>query len=141
MSGTGKSTTILELQALGYQAVDLDNEIFSMWYDDDWVWNEGRVAELLSKNTGVLFISGCASNMPRFYPKVDHVVLLIAPNDVMVQRLKSRTGNAYGQTPEQIKRVLHLKKTIEPLLKKRADFMIDTSFSGATELLLKKVGL
>jgi dephospho-CoA kinase len=31
MSGTGKSTVILELAARGYKAVDLDSDEFSEW--------------------------------------------------------------------------------------------------------------
>src|SRR5262249_26948921 len=95
MSGTGKSTVILDLQSRGYKAVDLDCDPFSVWIDaeedpaypdnevapgKDWVWHEGRVRELLAaQDTELLFVSGCASNMSKFYPDFEHVVLLTAP--------------------------------------------------------------
>ena len=65
MSGTGKSTLIGELTALGYKAVDVDTDLWSEWVDveftgdasspespvqpgRDWVWREDRIQALLS---------------------------------------------------------------------------------------------
>jgi shikimate kinase len=143
MSGTSKSTLIGELVARGYKAVDADCDEFSEWVefiggsrvagspveaDRDWVWREGRIQELLStEDADVLFLSGCASNMGKFLPQFDHVVLLSAPADVIVERLNTRTNNSYGKHPDEVARVLGLRETVEPLLRHAAGHEIDTS--------------
>jgi dephospho-CoA kinase len=142
MSGTGKSTLISELAARGYKAVDADCDEFSEWMeivgesgpgspveaDRDWVWREDRVQALLStEDADVLFVSGCASNMGKFLPQFDHVVLLSAPAAVVVERLNTRTNNSYGKRPDEIARVLGLQETVEPLLRRAAGHEIDTS--------------
>jgi dephospho-CoA kinase len=145
MSGTGKSTLIGELAARGYKAVDADCDEFSEWVesiggsgvagspvgvDRDWVWQADRIQELLStEDTDVLFLSGCASNMGIFLPQFDHIVLLSAPADVIVERLRTRTNNSYGKHPAEVARVLSLLETVEPLLRRAAGHEIDTSAS------------
>src|SRR3712207_5560782 len=52
MSGTGKSTVIQHLAALGHAAVDTDSDEWCEWMVDeagerDWVWREERIAQLL----------------------------------------------------------------------------------------------
>jgi len=143
MSGTGKSTIITELAARGYKAVDADCDEFSHWVEvignsdafgspvevnRDWVWREDRIQDLLStEDTDVLFLSGCAENMPKFFPQFDHVILLSAPADVIVERLRARTNNPYGKRPDEIARVLGLVESLEPLLRRAAGHEIDTS--------------
>jgi shikimate kinase len=143
VSGVGKSTVIDELAARGYKAVDVDDDQFSEWVtvvDDsdtagtpvepgrDWVWREDRIQELLStEDTDVLFLSGCAPNMGQFLPQFDHVILLSAPPEVIVERLRTRTNNPYGKRPDEVARVLDLVETVEPLLRNAAGHEIDTS--------------
>jgi shikimate kinase len=143
MSGTGKSTLIGELAARGYKAVDADSDAFSEWVevidtsgtpgspvqaDRDWVWREDRIQALLSaEDADVLFLSGCASNMGKFLPQFDHVILLSAPAAVIVERLNTRTNNPYGKHPDEVARVLGLRETVEPLLRRAAGHEIDTS--------------
>ena len=140
MSGTGKSSVIEELAARGYNAVDTDydgyselvnvpdDELTGLEPGEDWVWREDRIQDLLStEDADVLFLSGCAPNQGKFYPRFDHIVLLSAPAEVMVERLTSRTNNPYGKRPEEIERVLRLKDEIEPLLRAGAGLEVDTS--------------
>ena len=143
MSGTGKTTLIAELAARGYSAVDADCDEYSEWVTvaeqsdvagtpvepgRDWVWREDRMQVLLDSTNGeVLFVSGCASNMDRFVPQFDHVVLLSAPAYVILARLATRTTNSYGKSPGETARVLGLIETVEPLLRRIADVEIDTS--------------
>ena len=147
MSGTGKSTLVAELAASGYKAIDADCDEYSEWAEyngdagdygppvdenRDWVWREDRIQELLAtKDSDVLFVSGCAENMGKFLPQFDHVILLSAPADVIVARLATRTTNTYGKRPEETARVLSLIATVEPLLRRVADYEIDTSASLA----------
>ena len=143
ISGTGKSTVIGTLAARGYQAIDADCDAFSEWVavsddagtpgtpveaDRDWVWRTDRMQALLStEDADLLFVSGCAPNMGQFLPQFDHVILLSAPASVIVERLATRTNNAYGQRPAEVARVLALIESVEPLLRRAADYEIDTS--------------
>jgi shikimate kinase len=143
ISGTGKSTAIVELAARGYKAVDADSDELSEWAevaDDsnvpgtpvepnrDWVWREDRIQALLStEDADILFVSGCAANMGQFLPQFDHVVLLSAPADVIVERLRTRTNNPYGKHPDEVARVLDLMETVEPLLRRVAGHEINTA--------------
>ncbi len=145
MSGTGKSTVIGELAARGYKAVDADIDEYSEWVEvvgdtgvlgspawgaSDWMWREDRIQALLStEDADVLFVSGCAANMRMFLPQFDHVVLLSAPANVIVERLRTRTSNSYGKRPDEVARVLGLVETVEPLLRRAADHEINTSAS------------
>ena len=143
MSGTGKSTVVGELAARGYKAADADTDEYSEWVDvngdigklgsptwgaKDWMWREDRVRALLStEDADVLFVSGCAANMRAFLHQFDHIVLLSAPADVLVERLRRRTSNTYGKDPDEVARTLELVETVEPLLRRVADYEIDTS--------------
>jgi shikimate kinase len=132
MSGTGKSTAIGRLVALGYKAIDLD---YGGWteirpYDggEETLWIEDRVSGLLSaEDADVLFISGAARNQTKFYPQFDHIVLLTAPTAVISERLRTRTNNPYGKDATELARVLALKETVEPALRRAADLEVDTS--------------
>jgi shikimate kinase len=139
MSGTGKSSVIQELAARGHHAYDLDTPEWSEWIDTDpsdgltpaqgkdWVWREDRVRALLSRSEdGTLFIGGCAENMGRLIPLIDAVVLLSAPVATIMERLRTRLPGSYGSVAEERRRVGDLISTIEPLLRKSADYEIDT---------------
>src|SRR5438128_2341786 len=117
MSGTGKSTVIRELAARGYKAIDTDSDQWSEWAsvagevtpaaaEPDWVWREDRIQRLLStEDANVLFVSGCKSNQGKFYPQFDHVVLLSAPTNLLVERLATRTTNSYGKHADELAQV------------------------------------
>ena len=139
MSGTGKSSVIQELVTRGYRAHDLDTPEWSEWIDTDpsdsltpargkdWVWREDRVRALLSQpGDGTLFIGGCAENMGRLFPLIDAIVLLSTPVATIMERLRARSPGSYGSDAEERRRITDLIATIEPLLRKSADYEIDT---------------
>jgi len=63
----------------------------------------------------------------KFVPRFDHVVLLSAPADVLVERLRTRTSNSYGKRPDEVARVLGLVEAVAPLLRRVANHEINTS--------------
>jgi dephospho-CoA kinase len=139
MSGTGKSMVIAELAARGYEAHDLDDPDWSEWVaadpsdgltpaeGKDWVWREDRVRALLSKPAnGTVFVSGCAQNMAKFFALIDTVILLSAPVATIMERLVARTPGGYGHLAEKRRKVAELISVVEPLLRKSADYEIDT---------------
>lgn len=128
MSGTGTSTVTCRLAQLGYGSFDLDQPDWSM-YDEqgDWIWREGRVQRLLDENDqDPLFVSGCPTNQVNFYDRFDHIVLLSAPREVIVERIRSRTTNAYGKRPGEMEEILENLETVEPRLRRVATHEIDT---------------
>jgi hypothetical protein len=139
MSGTGKSTLIGALAARGYKAVDADAEDWSEWVKvdgnptganpgHDWRWREDRIQRLLAaEDAEVLFVSGCAENMVKFYAQFDHIILLSVSIPIILERLAGGTGNSYGKRPEELDRVLEHIRIVEPKLRRAAGHEIDKS--------------
>jgi adenylate kinase family enzyme len=128
MSGTGKSSALAELARRGHRTVDLDSTEWSEWFpaDDEWRWREDRVARLLAgAGPEVLFVCGTQSNQGRFYDRFDAVVLLSAPEEVMLARIAERTTNDFGKTPAQRRRILADLRAVEPLLRATCTHEID----------------
>ena len=130
MSGTGKSTALLELRRRGFRAVDTDEPGWARWCDEDggYVWNEDRIAELLAREEGsTLYVSGTVSNQGRFYDRFDAVVLLSAPAEVLLGRLETRDTNDYGKTAEERALILGQLAEVEPLLRDTCTHEIDAA--------------
>src|SRR5580765_4978819 len=128
MSGTGKSTALMELRRRGFNAVDTDDSGWTEWSDDDggYVWREDRIAQLLSRDDGpTLFVSGTVSNQGRFYQRFDAVVLLSAPPEVLLHRIENRTTNDYGKSVEERDLILGHIAEVEPLLRATCTHAVD----------------
>ena len=74
-----------------------------------------------------MFVSGTTRNQVVFYPLFDHIVLLSAPVEVLVERLRTRTSNPYGRDPAQIAETLEYLETVEPLLREAATLEVVTT--------------
>jgi dephospho-CoA kinase len=130
MSGTGKSTTLAELEKRGFRVVDTDDRPWSEWseHDGGYVWREDLVGELLAGDDGpTLYVSGTVSNQGRFYERFDAVVLLSAPVDVLLRRIETRTTNEYGKATEERELILQHVAEVEPLLRATCTHEIDTT--------------
>ena len=132
MSGTGKSSVIGELAALGYKAIDTDDGWCEPLPDGRQRWREDAIAELLdTQDADVVFIAGCEENQVRFHSRFDLIILLSAPAQTMIDRLAARTGNPYGKARGDMDRILADLAAVEPLLRKAADHEIRTTISLA----------
>jgi len=130
MSGTGKSTALVELERRGFRAVDTDEPPWSEWCDEDdgYVWREELIAKLLSGENGpTLYVSGTVSNQGRFYSRFDAVVLLSAPAEVLLRRIEGRTTNDYGKTIEERRLIFSHLAEVEPLLRATCTHEIDAT--------------
>ena len=139
MSGTGKSSVIEHLAALGHPAVDADapgysaeiaipeDELTGIGPGRDWVWQEDAIHSVLNRPDPIIFLSGCSPNQGSFYPILTHIILLTASPALITQRLTTRTNNLFGKGPGELERVLALQAEIEPLLRRYATHVIDTS--------------
>jgi dephospho-CoA kinase len=130
MSGTGKSTALMQLQQRGFQVVDTDEPPWSEWSDQDggYVWREEPITELLARDDGQpLYVSGTVSNQGRFYSLFDAVVLLSAPAEVLLRRIESRATNDYGKALEERGLILSQLSEVEPLLRATCTHEIDAT--------------
>jgi dephospho-CoA kinase len=128
MSGVGKSTALAGLAERGYATVDTDDGPWIDVVDGEPLWRESLIDELLNeRRDGPLFVQGTVANQWRFYDRFDAVVLLTAPTDVVLDRLRRRTNNPFGKTAEDRARILADIAEIEPLLRRSATHEIDTT--------------
>ena len=63
----------------------------------------------------------------QFHAQFDHIILLSAPFETLVERLATRTSNSFGKSPEELRRVLDDVETVEPLLRRAADHEVRTT--------------
>jgi dephospho-CoA kinase len=128
MSGTGKSSVVGELAARGFKAVDTDDGWSEPLPDGRQRWRENAIQALLAtEDTDVLFVAGCEENQAQFHAQFDHIVLLSAPMQTLLERLAARTTNPYGKTPGELNRIRSDLEIVEPLLRRVADHEIRTT--------------
>ena len=133
MSGTGKSSVLRVLAERGHRVVDTDTDEWSEWAVDaegepDWIWDEAAIVALLDgHDDGHLFVAGCRTNQGRFYDRLDAVVLLSAPAEVLLARIDARTDNPYGKSDEERALVMRYLTEVEPLLRATATAELDAT--------------
>jgi len=128
MSGTGKSSVVRELVGRGYKAVDTDDGWCELLADGRQRWREDAIRELLAtEDTDLLFVAGCEENQVSFHAQFDHIVLLSAPLETLVERLATRATNSYGKAPEELRRFHDDVETVEPLLRQVAHHEVRTT--------------
>ena len=119
---------VRELVARGYKAVDTDDGWSEIQPDGRQAWREDAIRELLAtEDADVLFLAGCEENQAKFHAQFDHLVLLTAPLETLIERLATRTNNSYGQDPEELLRFLQDVEKVEPLLRRAATAEIETT--------------
>jgi len=121
MSGAGKSTLLDELRRRGHRCVDTDD---GDWVLPDGTWDEPLIARLLDTCPDVA-VSGTVENQGRFYDRFEHVVLLSAPVEVLLERVRRRTNNPYGATEEERAEIAEYTRTVEPRLRAGATVELD----------------
>ena len=82
------------------------------------------MGELLASHTD-LVVSGTAENQGRFYDRFEHVVLLSAPVEVLIERVTTRTNNPYGRSADQQAEIRQYVVEVEPLLRRGASVELD----------------
>ena len=128
MSGAGKTSILDELRRRGHLTVDTDH--------DGWEpvpprgWDEPRMSRLLATLPEVV-VSGTVVNQGRFYDRFEHVVLLSAPLEVLLERVRNRSSNPYGSTAAQRAEIASNLRTVEPQLRAGATVELDGRLSVA----------
>lgn len=116
MSGAGKSTLLDAVARRGFLTVDTD--------EDGWVlpngrWDVPRMTALLADQDTVA-VAGTVDNQGTFYDRFEQVVLLSAPLDVLLDRVRTRTTNPYGRDPQHVEDIRRYVRDVEPLLRRGA---------------------
>lgn len=127
MSGTGKSTLLGEMAQRGFVTVSTD---YDGWTLESGEWDELRMDALLAEHPDVV-VDGTVPNQGKFYDRFDHVVLLSAPIDVLIERVTNRTNNPYGRTQAQREEIRHNVLHVEPLIRKGATIELDATLHPA----------
>lgn len=149
ISGTGKSTVGDILRQRGYDVIETDDPGWCVPEDGDatqpdheWIWDEGRIIDLITSHTDQhLFVIGCRQNQGRFYDKLDHIVVLTAPLEVMLDRVDSRMSNPFGKDLDQRATIEATKSEVEPLLVRGATLVLDSSKSTPEQITDRLEGL
>jgi broad-specificity NMP kinase len=129
VSGVGKSTIAARLSERGHKAVDTDYGGYSV-VDEHGLqrWDVHRIRQLLdTEDVDVLFVAGSDDDQVAFYPDFDHIVLLSAPREVIVERLAARANNPFGKSADELAKVLADLVMFEPMMRRSANHEIDTS--------------
>ncbi|MEO5920213.1 MAG: AAA family ATPase [Pseudolysinimonas sp.] len=130
MSGTGTTSVLDELATRGYRTVDTDYDGWQVPSADgsELVFDAERMRALFAEpGTAPVFLAGCVSNQGEF--PFDAVVLLAAPEAVILRRVEERTNNSYGSTPEDRAEISRNLRDVEPLLRRTCDIELDATRS------------
>ncbi|KKO19337.1 MAG: hypothetical protein DCC43_14915 [Candidatus Brocadia sp.] len=129
ISGVGKTSVVGELWCRGFQCIDMDEPGWSsMDAEGHLHWNMDCLEQAMTEaGTNRLFVSGCAEEQADLYDRFGSIILLSAPRDIMTERIRSRSNNAFGQTPAEMARILTDLEQIEPLLRERYTHEIKTT--------------
>lgn len=129
MSGVGKSTVLEALRRRGWRTVDTDADGLVDEHPDrtDLRLPEIRAILQQPRHDRPLVVAATGEGQAELYPLVDHVVLLVAPWPVLQGRLAARPGDDFGKDPGELERVRSDQERYEPLLRRGADLVLDTS--------------
>ncbi|MBP2377044.1 shikimate kinase [Microbacterium phyllosphaerae] len=107
----------------GQFVIDTD---YGDWKTSAGIWDARRMDEALAGHESVV-VSGTAENQGQFYDRFDHVVLLSAPEEVIIERVQNRSTNPYGSSEEERAEIRGYLRSVEPLLRRGATVEIDAT--------------
>jgi shikimate kinase len=141
MSGAGKSSVLAALAGRGFRTVDTD---YDGWQLPGSRWDEPRMSRLLAEHHTIA-VAGTAENQGLFSDRFRHIVYLLAPLAVLLDRVEARTNNPYGKAPEQRAEIASYVVEVEPLIRRTATVELDatlpvTVLADQVEQLLRSDG-
>lgn len=129
MSGVGKTAVISGLRNRGITCIDMDEPGWSYMDADGYQhWNVKRLGKAMEKTVDEeLFVSGCAEEQAGLYHKFRIIILLSAPREIVLDRIRSRTENSFGQNPAEMEHILSDLENIGPHLREKCTYEISTT--------------
>jgi dephospho-CoA kinase len=138
MSGAGKSTALAGLAALGHETVDTDGPRWLELVDGEPLWRPPLIDEVLDRSrSGPLFLLGTVANQGRWAHRFDAVVLLTAPVELLLRRLRDRSPGEFGGAEEDRATVARDTAEVEPRLRTMATHVVDAS--AAPEVVVREL--
>lgn len=119
----GKSSLVSLLGDWGAVTVDTD---YGTWKTEDDLWDVDLMSRALEQHPD-LVVAGTVENQGDFYDRFDHVVLLSAPEQIILERVRRRVTNPYGATEAQRTEIRENLQSIEPLLRRGATAEMDAT--------------
>lgn len=132
VSGTGKSTTCLALQDLGYKAIDIESVdgLYELIEEStrkvvpggpgqikeglDWNCNKVKLKSLIiHQKDETTFYCGGMANTDEVWDLFNKVIVLTVSDETTIRRLSSRNEGEFGNTHDNRKWVLSWKHDIE----------------------------
>ncbi len=148
VSGTGKSTLVQHLVALGHQAWDADLG-FSVWRhrasgtivdrpvddrpdgwaaDHDWIIDVPKVRDLADESgDDTWYLAGSVANEDEAWDLFTTVVLLTADDDTIRARLATRGPDDFGATADELALVLGWNAVLEDMYRHRSATIVDAT--------------
>jgi dephospho-CoA kinase len=151
-SGAGKSTVRTELQKLGYEAHDTDEDGFSGWVNNQtklavkfprastrpqgwleehaYMLSAEKVNELVKRaRNKKVFLCGIPANDIDFFEVFDRIIFLEIDKGTMLSRIKNRENNSFGQSKDSQALILKWFDAIRERYQKAGAVFIDASKS------------
>jgi adenylate kinase family enzyme len=156
-TGSGKSTICQELQSLGYEAYDTDDEGIRYWINkesgkpvevrtksvkhghkwfsehtvglsSDWMENLKSKSDKEDKN---IYICGITENDLDFVSSYSKVIILNIDEDIQHQRLINGTNSKYGKEPKQLSAAIKWRQSQIDKYKNAGAYEIDATLPVA----------
>lgn len=153
ISGSGKSSVLKELKSRGYEAHGVDEDVyanwihrktgkvghfphppkpdfdFHKWYKQyEWELDADKVHALkkeADKDSKTIFLCGIASGEDKAWHNFDKVFALTVGADTIKQRIRDRTDNNFGKSPEELEKILEWHSTHEDDYRRFGAILID----------------
>jgi dephospho-CoA kinase len=149
-SGAGKSTVRKELQERGFEAHDTDEDGFSHWVniktkaqvripeatnrpkgwldEHAYMLSPEKVEELKEKaSSQKVFLCGIPSNDIDFFNVFDKIIFLEIDKETMLDRIKNRRNNTFGQSEDSLALLLKWFDPIRLRYEKAGPTFIDAT--------------
>lgn len=167
MSGSGKSTVLHELEALGYETHGVDELGYADWVDrktgaiipfpedEDsvdihawykkhrWVLSVDRISKLKQQadaDDKLVFLGGIAEGEEDVWQYFDKVFLLKVDKETIKERITHRTDNDFGKSPDEMAEIMKALHVYEAKCEKLGAATVDGGqpIKSVIENIIKK---
>lgn len=154
MSGSGKSSVLRELEALGYATYGVDELGYADWVDRQtgeiipfsndedsvdihewyikhrWVLSKDRIGQLkkqVDADDKLAFLGGMSEGIDEVWRYFDKVFLLTTDIETIQERIANRTDNDFGKAPDEMAEIISALEPYETKCKKLGAISIDAT--------------
>ena len=169
MSGSGKSSVLRDLDALGYETHGVDELGYADWVDRQtgeiipfpedeqsvsihdwykkhrWVLSVDRISQLKKQtdtDDKLVFLGGIAEGEETVWQYFDKVFLLSIDELTIRERITNRQGNDFGKAPEEMAEILDTLSRYETKCQRLGAIQIDATrpLNVVVNEIIEKIG-